>query len=98
MFLLFLKAYVWCLFFDVFRYAGMATRFNKARYAELKQKEGEEAQPGGSLQSKRHCLKKGGDSEKPLIPSAVQKVSEVLSSSPTVFVEELTPYIRSFKG
>nr|POF06480.1 hypothetical protein CFP56_27892 [Quercus suber] len=76
----------------------MTTRFNKARYAKLKQKVGEEAQPGGSLQSKRRCLKKCGDSEKPPIPSAVQKVSEVLSSFPTMSIEELTPSFRSFKG
>jgi len=31
------------LFSDVCRNVGMTTRFNKARYAELKQKEGEEA-------------------------------------------------------
>ena len=40
---------MWCLFSDVFHYVGMTTRFNKARYIELKKKEGEEAQPGGSL-------------------------------------------------
>ena len=76
----------------------MTTRFNKARYTELKKKEGEEAQPGGSLQSKRRRLKKGVDSKKSFVPSAVQKVSEVLPSSPIVSIEELTPSLRSFKG
>ena len=81
------------MFFDVFRHVGMTTRFNKARYAELKQKEGEEAQPRGSLNSKRRRLKKGGDLEKPPIPFAIHKVFEVLSSSPTVSVDELTPFL-----
>ena len=89
---------MWCLFSDVFHYVGMTTRFNKARYAELKQKEGEEAQPRGSLQSKRRRLKKGGDLEKPPIPFVVHKVFEVLPSSPTVSVEEVTPSLRPFKG
>ena len=79
------------MFSDVFHYIGMTTRFNKARYAELKQKEGEEAQPGGSLQSKRQCLKKGGDSKKPSISFIVQKVFEVLPSALTISIEELTP-------
>ena len=71
----------------------MTTRFNKARYAELKPKEGEETQPRGSLQSKRRHLKKGGggDLEKSFVPSAVEKAPEISSSSPTVLIEELTP-------
>jgi len=38
MFPLFLKAYVWCFFFDVFPYAGMTTRFNKAMQSSSKRK------------------------------------------------------------
>ena len=88
---------MWCLFFDIFCHVGMTTWFNKNRYVEIKQKEGEKSQPGGSLHSKRRRLKKGGDSEKSSVPSAIQEVSEATSSSPTIFIEELTPYLRSFK-
>ena len=78
---------------DVFLRVWMTTRFNKARYAKLKPKECEETQPGGSLQSKRRHLKKGGggDLEKSFVPSAVEKAPEITSSSPTVLIKEQTP-------
>ena len=45
----FFLAYAWCLFSDIFCRVRMTSRFNKAMYVELKQKESEEAQPGRSL-------------------------------------------------
>ena len=78
----------------------MTTRFNKARYAKLKQKESEETQLGGSLQNKRRHLKRGGggDLEKSFVPSAIEKAPEIPSSSPIVSIEELTPPFRSLNG
>ena len=70
----------------------MNTRFNKARYAELK-KESEEAQPGSAL--KRRHLKKGGDLDKSSASPIVPKVLETLLPSPTISIEELSPPLRS---
>ena len=78
---------MWCLFSDIFCLVGMTTWFNENSYVEIKQKEGEEAQPGGSLQSKRRRLKKGSDSEKSSVPSTIQEVSEAPSSSLTILLK-----------
>lgn len=74
----------------------MTTKFNKARYAKLKQNKGEEAQSGGVL--KRHHLKKGGDPEKSSASPVIPKVFETLLPSLTVSIEEPTPPPHPSKG
>ena len=53
----------------------MTTRFNKDRYAELKQRGGKEVQPEVNFQNKRHHF------ENTPASFALPKVSEVLPSS-----------------